>query len=225
METATLFRLAALRGVQAGCVLAVSDLLGPARGRIDPDALEAAARAHRPHRRRGARRLTRAQAAVFWPRRALLAAAARVRVGLRAAGRRAPGLGHGCGDGVAGRPPAGCAELAGDVRELRPRAPTAGPRSRRAAARASPAPPIAPTRSSTRSSASSTPSSRCETERTRRVSRSRSPADGRLSAPIATSCACAAFSRASNAREIAPLTNGLSSSSCARRAERVLALA
>jgi DeoD family purine-nucleoside phosphorylase len=43
METATLFRLAALRGVQAGCVLAVSDLLGPARGRIDPDALEAAA--------------------------------------------------------------------------------------------------------------------------------------------------------------------------------------
>jgi DeoD family purine-nucleoside phosphorylase len=43
METATLFRLAALRGVQAGCVLAVSDLLGPARGRIDAEALEAAA--------------------------------------------------------------------------------------------------------------------------------------------------------------------------------------
>lgn len=43
METATLFRLAALRGVHAGCVLAVSDLLGPARGRIEADALEAAA--------------------------------------------------------------------------------------------------------------------------------------------------------------------------------------
>jgi DeoD family purine-nucleoside phosphorylase len=43
METATLFRLGALRGVQTGCVLAVSDLLGPARGRIDAEALEAAA--------------------------------------------------------------------------------------------------------------------------------------------------------------------------------------
>ena len=43
METATLFRLAALRRVQAGCVLAVSDLLGPARGRIDAETLEAAA--------------------------------------------------------------------------------------------------------------------------------------------------------------------------------------
>lgn len=43
METATLFRLAALRGVQAGCVLAVTDLLGPARGRIEAEALEAAA--------------------------------------------------------------------------------------------------------------------------------------------------------------------------------------
>ena len=43
MESATLFRLAALRGVKAGCVLAVSDLLGPARGRIDADTYEAAA--------------------------------------------------------------------------------------------------------------------------------------------------------------------------------------
>ncbi|MFL5817876.1 MAG: purine-nucleoside phosphorylase [Conexibacter sp.] len=43
METATLFRLATLRGVQAGCVLAVTDLLGPARGRIDAETLEAAA--------------------------------------------------------------------------------------------------------------------------------------------------------------------------------------
>ncbi|HXE46379.1 MAG TPA: hypothetical protein VN635_14445 [Conexibacter sp.] len=43
METATLFQLAARRGVRAGCVLAVSDLLGPARGRIDAAAMEAAA--------------------------------------------------------------------------------------------------------------------------------------------------------------------------------------
>lgn len=43
METATLFRLAELRGVQAACVLAVSDLLGPARGRIDVEAMEEAA--------------------------------------------------------------------------------------------------------------------------------------------------------------------------------------
>jgi DeoD family purine-nucleoside phosphorylase len=43
METATLFRLAQLRGVQAACVLAVSDLLGPARGRIDAAAMEQAA--------------------------------------------------------------------------------------------------------------------------------------------------------------------------------------
>jgi DeoD family purine-nucleoside phosphorylase len=43
METATLFRLAQLRGVPAGCVLAVSDLLGPARGRIDAATMEAAA--------------------------------------------------------------------------------------------------------------------------------------------------------------------------------------
>jgi DeoD family purine-nucleoside phosphorylase len=43
METATLLRLAELRGVRAGCVLAVSDLLGPARGRIDAEAMEVAA--------------------------------------------------------------------------------------------------------------------------------------------------------------------------------------
>lgn len=43
METATLFRLAALRDLQAGCVLVVSDLLGPERGRIGHDELIAAA--------------------------------------------------------------------------------------------------------------------------------------------------------------------------------------
>lgn len=42
MESATLFRLGALRGLQTGCVLIVSDLLGPARGRIGAAALEAA---------------------------------------------------------------------------------------------------------------------------------------------------------------------------------------
>jgi DeoD family purine-nucleoside phosphorylase len=44
METATLLRLAALRGFEAGCVLIVSDLLaGPIRERIDQTTLTAAA--------------------------------------------------------------------------------------------------------------------------------------------------------------------------------------
>ncbi|HST41469.1 MAG TPA: hypothetical protein VLK58_18270 [Conexibacter sp.] len=43
METATLFQLGALRGVATGCVLVVSDLLGPQRGRIEHEAMEAAA--------------------------------------------------------------------------------------------------------------------------------------------------------------------------------------
>jgi len=43
MEAATVLRIATLRGLQAGCVLVVSDLLGPARGRIDAETLEAAA--------------------------------------------------------------------------------------------------------------------------------------------------------------------------------------
>ncbi|MGI9184963.1 MAG: purine-nucleoside phosphorylase [Solirubrobacteraceae bacterium] len=42
MEAATLFALAARRGFQAGALLIVSDLLGPERRRIDPDALLAA---------------------------------------------------------------------------------------------------------------------------------------------------------------------------------------
>ena len=63
---------------------------------------------------------------------------------------------------------------------------------------------------SRRSTPSSMPSRRWETERTRRVRRSTSAAEGRLRAPIATSCAWAAFSRASNARVSAPLTSGFS---------------
>jgi uridine phosphorylase len=43
METATLFQLGTLRGLQTGCVLVVSDLLGPQRGRIEQEAMEAAA--------------------------------------------------------------------------------------------------------------------------------------------------------------------------------------
>lgn len=43
MEAATVLQLGALRGVPAGCVLAVSDLLGPQRGRIAPEAMEQAA--------------------------------------------------------------------------------------------------------------------------------------------------------------------------------------
>jgi purine-nucleoside phosphorylase len=39
METATLFALAARRGLRAGCALIVSDLVLPSRLRIEPDAL------------------------------------------------------------------------------------------------------------------------------------------------------------------------------------------
>ena len=78
---------------------------------------------------------------------------------------------------------------------------------------------------SRRSTPSSMPSSRCETERRRRVRRSMSAADGMFSAPIATSCAWAAFSRASNARPIAPVSSGFSSRSDERLAEPVLGAA
>jgi DeoD family purine-nucleoside phosphorylase len=44
METATLFALAARRGLQAGCALLVSDTLLPARRHIDADALHDAER-------------------------------------------------------------------------------------------------------------------------------------------------------------------------------------
>ena len=75
--------------------------------------------------------------------------------------------------------------------------------------------PIASIRCSTRSSPSSIPSRRWDTPRRRRVSRSRSLADGRLSAPIAASWARIARSRVSNAADSAPLTTGWSSRSCA----------
>jgi uridine phosphorylase len=42
METATLFALAARRGLTTGCLLIVSDLVVPERHRIEPSALEAA---------------------------------------------------------------------------------------------------------------------------------------------------------------------------------------
>jgi purine-nucleoside phosphorylase len=42
MEAAALFTVASLRGVQAGCLLAVSDTFGEGRSRIDDDVLEAA---------------------------------------------------------------------------------------------------------------------------------------------------------------------------------------
>ncbi len=42
MEAATVLRLGTLRGIQAGCVLVVSDLLGTRRGRIEAEALVSA---------------------------------------------------------------------------------------------------------------------------------------------------------------------------------------
>ena len=82
----------------------------------------------------------------------------------------------------------------------------------------------APTRSSSRSIASSIPSSRWESERSRRVTRSMSAADGMLSAPIAASCAWTAFSRASNARAIGGVDHGVRDDLLGELAERLLAL-
>jgi uridine phosphorylase len=42
METTTLFTLADRKGLQAGSLLIVSDLILPTRTRIEPEALEAA---------------------------------------------------------------------------------------------------------------------------------------------------------------------------------------
>jgi hypothetical protein len=61
--------------------------------------------------------------------------------------------------------------------------------------------------------ASSIPSSRCDSDRSRRVTRSMSAAEGRLRAPMAATCAWTAFSRASNARAIAALSTGFEISS------------
>ena len=72
---------------------------------------------------------------------------------------------------------------------------------------------------------SSIPSSRWETERRRRVRRSMSAAEGRFNAPIASSCAWAAFSRASEARPIAPFSSGFSNRSRQRPAEAILGTA
>ena len=69
------------------------------------------------------------------------------------------------------------------------------------------------------------PSSRWETERSRRVRRSTSAADGMLSAPIATSCACTAFSRASKARGQRAVDHGVADQLLGDLAERLLALA
>ena len=44
METAAVFALAAARGLQAGCLLIVSDVLFPSRTRISDDDLRAAER-------------------------------------------------------------------------------------------------------------------------------------------------------------------------------------
>ena len=106
-------------------------------------------------------------------------------------------------------------ERAGEQRHARRRASRAATRSRRAAPRAARTSAASSKRRSSRSTPSSIPSRRCETERRRRVSRSRSAAEGRLSALIAVSCAAVAFSRASKARESAPVTIGFSSRSCA----------
>ena len=178
-------------GVRAGCLLAVTD-------RADRRA-RARARSSRSRRwaSRWARRPGRAGAAGARP-----AGASETRQALLRPRRQLVAR----GDGLADR-----RQVARDLVEARLEplrelgdVVAAGPRAR-----------LAASRSSSRSTASSMPSSRCETERSRRVSRSMSAADGIPRAPIAASWACTAFSRASNARASAAFTTGLPTSSSA----------
>ena len=175
-----------LRGVRAGCLLAVTDLLtrrsrarGLRGGRGDGDCarrdgLGSALGSSRPQR--GDRSTSSSSAR---PRRVSRSCAR----GGELVARR---------DGLA------------DARRGRARSRRGAPRARSASSASSAAAgrraPADASRSSSRSTASSMPSSRCDTDRSRRVSRSMSAADGMPSAPIAASCAWTAFSRASNAR-------------------------
>ena len=188
MEAAALFALGALRGVAVGCRVAISDVLGGRASGSTPEALPSGPRGRAPGRRRAGAPSGLASARGL-DAQALLAAA-RPRAAVCAAGR-----------GEARR--AGAAS---------PRA-AASIASRRAATAAGE--PLSA--SSRRESVSSIASSRCETERTRRVSRSICAAEGRLRNSIATSCACAALPRASSAAASAELTHGFSSRSWAIR--------
>ena len=198
--------VAASHGVRAACLLAVSDSEPGAGERIDAESLEAAADPPRPRGLRGARgELTSGALARepgrAWPR------ASPPRASVRTSRARAwP------------RPRTTCRARRPTRRRRRSRRrarPGAARAPRAARRRSRRARPEGGRRA--RSTPSSTPSRRCATDRTRRVRRSRSAADGRLSAPIAASWACAARSRASKPRCSAPLTSGLSISSCAIR--------
>ena len=128
-----------------------------------------------------------------------------------------------------GRPrrPSGAPAPAARARPPGATASRSAARSRAISSRRSPRAPLepsapaastaAPAFSSSRSSASSIPSRRWETERSRRVRRSTSAAEGMLSAPIAASWAWTALSRASKALVSARLTTGLAISSSAIR--------
>jgi uridine phosphorylase len=208
MEAAALFTVARLRGAAAGCVLLVSDeLAGEEPRRIGDEALT-----------RGELALGEAGLAGFSA--FLRAAGARLAFdfgfGLAAAAGRpedastsrrscSRGTCAGCEPSPDASEPSSTVSLASwdSIPASRSSAPLSAGRL------------SASSRWSRRSTPSSIPSSRCETERRRRVSRSMSAAEGMLSAPIAASCAWTARSRASNAREIAPLTNWFSSRSWA----------
>ena len=207
MEAATLFaRRAARRGVAAACLAASSATSSPTRERD---------RRRRAHAAEAA--LGRVGAGALEPDARRL---------LRARGFFGAASPSACGAVVDRRgAPARAAPAPARRRARRQRAPTLGGElgelaldrrrgARRCAARV-PSRPRARGAGRRRSTPSSMPSSRCETERSRRVSRSMSAADGMLSAPIAASCAWTARSRASNARVIAPLTSGFSSRSWA----------
>ncbi len=190
MEAATVFALAARRGLRAGCALIVSDVLLPQRRRIGDESLREAELA--------LGRLV--LAAISGPQDAGAGAA------LAASGRAVGAPRYAAG---------GTRRVRGLGRDASKRSSAASIEARRASRPPSASP--CGRRSSSRSSASSIASSRWETLRTRRVSRSRSAADGRLSADIASSWARTARSRVPNAAETAEDTTRCSSRSCASR--------
>ena len=190
MEAAAVLQVAERRGVRAGCLLAVTDKLAGGRVRAGNEAVEKMGLAlGETAWRRSSGRTSSSSAR---PRRSGAPAPA-------AGARRPAPRPRGSRRGRARARPGGLEPL-GELRVARGRRPSA---------------PADASRSSSRSTPSSIPSRRCETDRSRRVSRSMSAAEGIPSAPIAASCAWTAFSRASKARASAALITGFATSSSA----------
>ncbi len=191
MEAAALFAVGAEAGVPVACILAVSDTFdrAGARRRIADEELRTAAESdgRAPRSPRSRRERSRQPLFLAFARAGRFGLAGRLCAGLCRAARGARAR-----RALRGRRRRSRVELLAQRREL-----LLDRRQARLEA-------LGESARSRRWTPSSMPSSRWETERSRRVSRSMSAADGMFSAPIATSCAWAALSRASNARADRP---------------------